>query len=622
MVVQIRQTALEEDLHGLRQRELLRDHQRIASRSLQGPSAEAPSPEPALGERGAHVLGQEERVALRVAEDVVQDRPVGLGTAQHLARDELGRVAVEPLHLEGAARDRAQRSELLGSHLVRPVRAHDGEGQCPEELGPERLEERERQLVGPLQVVEEQQERALKRQGAEQVPSLREDLLASALGGERRPVDHEPDHLAQGGVVVGDERLCGPEQEHHFRGPAVPAAIGGELEQRSQRMQGARRGIAALASLGLHRHAPPADDRHAQRPGEPHRLGQQPGLADATLSREAHERARSARRLGQVRLQLAQEAGATDERACVEVGPGADLGGLREPVGAQQGEPVDDVERIAGARAPILREQRTDHGVELGRDLRRELRRGYGLRGEVRTHDLLRAAHEGGATRESLVEQAAEGVEVRPGVELLAADLLGGEVRQRAQPHRGLVDPPAALLVGDRREPEVDEHRVGVADDDVVGAQVAVDQPSPVKVRKRLADTTQDREKRSVDGAWPRRGPAPEDLVEPVAVNELHDKPGHARLDALVHDVDHPRVSHAAQDADLVAERKDRAGRTGLHRLERDVALARARGSIHGPGAAASHALLEHVARDGGGRSRGGLRVRVHGADSLGRRGP
>ena len=120
------------------------------------------------------------------------------------------------------------------------------------------------------------------------------------------------------------------------------------------------------------------------------------------------------------------------------------------PAGGRTGGDVDepatrlvdrDRERRPGELAAsrvallgLLRQRPGDHGVERGRQLRPPGARRRRLRLEVREHHgELRVTPERRLPDETLVEHAAERVDVRPPVDLLPGDLLGGDVVDGAQ---------------------------------------------------------------------------------------------------------------------------------------------------------------------------------------------
>ena len=133
-----------------------------------------------------------------------------------------------------------------------------------------------------------------------------------------------------------------------------------------------------------------------------------------------------------------------------------------------------------------------------GRQLRplRARRRRLGL--EVREHDRdLRVAPERRLPDEALVEHAAERVDVRPPVDLLAGDLLRRDVVDRAEQVAVVADPG---LVGDPlREPEVRQVDVvgavgpGARVEQHVGRlHVAVHEPARVGRIERARDLRED----------------------------------------------------------------------------------------------------------------------------------
>ena len=131
----------------------------------------------------------------------------------------------------------------------------------------------------------------------------------------------------------------------------------------------------------------------------------------------------------------------------------------------------------------VLREQlEHDAGDGLG-DRRVDAGRRRGREGEVRVDELHRVQGlEGALTREHLVKDDAERVEVRPVVDAAvhAACLLGGDVRQHVGDHRRRVEPlvRAGDLGVDAEARDLD--RAARADEHVVRAQIAVDEPRRV----------------------------------------------------------------------------------------------------------------------------------------------
>ena len=83
------------------------------------------------------------------------------------------------------------------------------------------------------------------------------------------------------------------------------------------------------------------------------------------------------------------------------------------------------------------------------------------------------------AAREHLVEDDAQGVQVRASVDRLALRLLGRQVRGRAEDGRGLGQRLAARGAGDAEVHDL--HVARGRDHDVAGLDVAVDDPALVR---------------------------------------------------------------------------------------------------------------------------------------------
>ncbi len=166
--------------------------------------------------------------------------------------------------------------------------------------------------------------------------------------------------------------------------------------------------------------------------------------------------------------------------------------------------------------------QRLEHdGVKLGGDALVTLRRGYRIFADVLIcHCDGRITNERWLAGEHFVQHAAQRVHVGAGVDLLTARLFGGEILRGADHGRGLGD---VAGIGERaRDAEVHHlHRAGVADHDVRGFDVAVDDPVLVAEVQRLARIGDD-----LDG--------PARLHRPVGV---HDVAQRDAFDVLHHDV-------------------------------------------------------------------------------------
>ena len=188
------------------------------------------------------------------------------------------------------------------------------------------------------------------------------------------------------------------------------------------------------------------------------------------------------------------------------------------------------VEALLGA----LLEAVADDPVECGRDV---LIRDGDLRrvlSQDRRHRLGgRVALEGAAAGEHLVEDRAEGEDVRARVGGLALDLLGRHVAERSQDHAGLGRRgrgrevrAGALLLGVRqlRQAEVEDlHAAVVGDEEVLGLQVPVDDPLLVRGGEAVDDL-----ERVVDRAARRDPAAREHRAKRLPFEQLLDDIGRA----------------------------------------------------------------------------------------------
>jgi hypothetical protein len=99
------------------------------------------------------------------------------------------------------------------------------------------------------------------------------------------------------------------------------------------------------------------------------------------------------------------------------------------------------------------------------------------------TTALRRARRERRVAGQQLVEDRAQGVDVRAGGDLaLAHRLLGAHIVRCTERHAGLGHPGPAGLAGGERDAEVGHERLAVVEQDVLGLDVVVDHPVPVGV--------------------------------------------------------------------------------------------------------------------------------------------
>jgi hypothetical protein len=154
---------------------------------------------------------------------------------------------------------------------------------------------------------------------------------------------------------------------------------------------------------------------------------------------------------------------------------GGGLGGCGG--GEEFGEAQVDGGGVGPAVGGFLRQEPGDEAVEFGGHVGPLAPHRIGQLFEVRGLDLVRRAAVGEQpfARRHLVQERAEGVQVRGGPGRLGADLLGRHVVERARFVAGGGE-PRGVEVEDGGDPEVDDmHEPCGPDDDVGGLEVAVD---------------------------------------------------------------------------------------------------------------------------------------------------
>ena len=250
-----------------------------------------------------HQLAHVERIAVRAAQQR-RDRVVRERLFRDCGTDPADCLRVEPRERNdrGVRRERVDRSGLrrIGCELAAADR-RDHEQRLPREPVGELREQRERARVGPLQVVEQHEERALGG-GSEQEPRhCVAEPEARCLGVERRPVGRG---LAEFGQELGDESRV-RTQQHAQRGQVAcvePAAQYLHPEPESRR---AGRLVTAAEEQ--------FEAVRARRGGG--RLGEG-GLADPGLARHEHERAAAVARPGEALGERGERGVASEESGC------------------------------------------------------------------------------------------------------------------------------------------------------------------------------------------------------------------------------------------------------------------------------------------------------------------
>ena len=235
----------------------------------------------------------------------------------------------------------------------------------------------------------------------------------------------------------------------------------------------------------------------------------------------------------------------------------------------------------AGVGAALERLPEPD--VERGRQVRPEAARHRERRGrdggERHRDALLGVPH--GPARQALVGHAAERPEIGPMIDApLALDLLGRHVRRRAE-DGALPREARRLLVGlDRRvelrEPEIEDLGdllavLALAEVDVLGLEIAVNDPDRVGLHEALGDLPDDANGRlRIDEAHARHP-----VVERLALEQLHGDEGPPVFEAtrVVH-LDDVGALHTRGRARLANEALDDDGRVrqlGREHLDGDA---------------------------------------------------
>ena len=204
--------------------------------------------------------------------------------------------------------------------------------------------------------------------------------------------------------------------------------------------------------------------------------------------------------------------------------------------------------------------------VELGRQAGDALARGGGV-----GVDVLICHREGGVAGvgrhagQHLVEQHPRGVHIAAGIRAAGADLLGGQVGGRAQDHAACGGPRGS----DRADQSEigDLHRPVRRDQDVLGLDVAMDQPGPVcggqgsQCRFQHAERQGDRQRTTFV----------EQLTQGAALDQFHHQEYVSVIAALVVDGHQPGVTEPGHRAGLQLEAAEKGrivGEAGVHHLD------------------------------------------------------
>ena len=442
----------------------------------------------AVNAAGLAVGGQGERVVLPLLPELEQgggQQRQRARLALHVVDQRVGQLRLHPQpHPAGGQLDDTPQLRGLhraDQHVVRPQQLGKSRvgGEPPVEVGAQR-DHYDRSTLWisgcASKGVGERSALGFGAAGGEQLLELVDNEEQALVGGQRvEGLDKRiPRSRDEGAAKLVQRPLAGTQQQT----PPPLAARQGSCGEGREKAGADERRLAAA------RRADDAQEAGADEAGD--ELGDEPLAAEEVLgihrleARETLERAfplsghagrggrvREGPRLlahelevdhlaGQLGLDLALVAPAT--------------GGTGGDIDEQAVRLVDrDRERrpgeLSAARvAPLwlLRQRPRDHGVERRRQLRPPCARRRRFSFEVREHDRhVRVTPKRWLPDETLVEHAAERVDVRPPVDLLTGDLLGGDVVDGA--HQLAVRADSGLLGDPLREAEVRQV-------DVVGA--------------------------------------------------------------------------------------------------------------------------------------------------------
>ena len=405
-----------------------------------------------------------------------------------------------------------------------PVGADDQDAVAPDVAG-QVLQQQQRRLVRPVQVVQHQDDR-------------------SAAGRRPQEGDHGLEQPEALGVAVearqgGDVAELLPDLGHQGgdlgrRGPEVLAdlVLGLGLDVGPEAL-----GEGQVRRPDLPLVAPTPEDLGAPDLGLRHQLLHEGRLADARLAGDEDEAGAPRQRRFERGPQLVELRRAAHEASIDRGrrrGRSRHQRSRRERDGGQRG---DDVSSIAGTLVGVFGQEAAHEGIQSGRDggvVEGGVHRG-GV--DVLGHDFGEVPEEGRAPRHQLVEHGPEGVQVTAGVGIPSDGDLGRQVRRRAHDHP-LGGQPG--LVGHLSQAEVAEQGVaGGVEPDVGRLDVPVHDALRVGAGQALGHLAADPDGVDQFQATVRRRQA---VLQRAAREELGDDEGSPVLLAGVEDGDHVRV--------------------------------------------------------------------------------
>ncbi len=534
-------------------------------------------PEDALLREESQVLASEKRIAVRAAHEETNECLGRVRHREHVARhgtDGPVREATEgePLDIRAPHERSKRRVRLPGA-----AKADEQEwlvGKVP--LG-QRLEETQRELVAPMQVIQNQQDRPVLATRGQDLCQRPNYLEANRFRGQRaefvRPAIGEG---RQRWLVTREDGDGSLQCRARERGMPFAAAVRRHLEHAGEGVEGARMDITS--ALRAHGDTRARDHVDGLACGLAARLRRQKRLADSAV---AFEEDRAAPTVSSTLQRLANALEhvipAHDGRP-VKIGRASDRPFLWALAGRRR-ERAQDGHDVVGVTYPVTRrlgEESQEKTIDFRGKTVHEACRWRGRLVKMLVKDVPRSAgDEGGSGRERLVEHAAERIQICTRIHRIPSDLFGGDVKGAAhEPPRQVEVVTSGPPEGPRRDSEVHEDWCAVwAQDDVARLEVAMNDSLRVDVRENLAKFAIrldhvgepprcDRQcRRRTVGACRveihRSTVAPERVVERregEPFNEIHGVPGDRVRKSLIEDGDDIRVLHLLQRHNLGAQ--------------------------------------------------------------------
>ncbi len=524
----------------------------------------------ALVDQRLHDFFDEERIALGLPEDggaeLVAHR---LLTEQH-REQAIGVLAREPAERDAGGEalaipvDERARERMPAIELDLAVRAEREEavaGEMPKQV----VQQRERPLIRPLEVVGEEEEAAPRGEPLEEARDVVEEPQALLGRRERSGSRHRPEAIGQLGRQL---RELGGVLADQLAQRGLGLGVHPQAQSLDERQVRSRRFVLVAAAA---QHDRARDLRlHDQ-------LAREPRLPRARLARNECEVPDRLQRAIPEGTELCELGLAADEPAAHELFELARvaIAGARHRLRRRRVGDLHRRERLVdGGRGLTrggvtlgrrLREQPEDRALERRREVGTERARRRDRRVHVLRDDRERVVTvERQSAGDQLVEHDAERIEIGAAVDRLTERLLGREVRGGADDetlvrHAARCAREGESEVGDL----VDRQRRRLGDQHVRRFQVAMDDA----VLMRVLERREQLERQPRDAVEVARRAC----AEIAAVHELHDEERRRAVTADVVDRDESRVVERRRRARLVQQARLLGDLDRAEHLHRDV---------------------------------------------------